>query len=94
MDRISDSGSDGCGSIPHGGTERMACHTWRPSSFCIPPDRFLTGTPDPGRIDTGLWRIRLLKSPVKRFPLPEAINCGIFAPVIHIIKVSALRGFR
>ena len=22
MDRISDSGSDGCGSIPHGGTEK------------------------------------------------------------------------
>ena len=22
MDRISDSGSDGCGSIPHGGTKR------------------------------------------------------------------------
>ena len=94
MDRISDSGSDGCGSIPHGGTERMTCHTWRPSSFCIPPDRPLTGTPGPGRIDTGLWRIRLLKSPVKRFPLPEAINCGTFALVIHIIKVSALRGFR
>ena len=25
MDRISDSGSDGCGSIPHGGTNRQTC---------------------------------------------------------------------
>ena len=24
MDRISDSGSDGCGSIPHGGTEKLS----------------------------------------------------------------------
>ena len=28
MDRISDSGSDGCGSIPHGGTN----YQWIPSS--------------------------------------------------------------
>ena len=32
MDRISDSGSDGCGSIPHGGTKKTEP---RSSVFCI-----------------------------------------------------------
>ncbi len=32
MDRISDSGSDGCGSIPHGDTKKAANR----SLFCIP----------------------------------------------------------
>ena len=32
MDRISDSGSDGCGSIPHGGTKNRAT---RLCFFCI-----------------------------------------------------------
>ena len=38
MDRISDSGSDGCGSIPHGGTKRgfgpFLC-TWSTPSHCV-----------------------------------------------------------
>ena len=34
MDRISDSGSDGCGSIPHGGTKMT--HGKTMSHFCTP----------------------------------------------------------
>ena len=32
MDRISDSGSDGCGSIPHGGTilPKVRSYSWLP----------------------------------------------------------------
>ena len=41
MDRISDSGSDGCGSIPHGGTRtgrmKAACSCLSPSRLCRQP---------------------------------------------------------
>ena len=41
MDRISDSGSDGCGSIPHGGTKRglgpFLCTLSTPSHFVTAP---------------------------------------------------------
>ena len=33
MDRISDSGSDGCGSIPHGATKKSADH--QPTFLCL-----------------------------------------------------------
>ncbi len=42
MDRISDSGSDGCGSIPHGGTKKRGCKPLflvpvHPQSLCDSP---------------------------------------------------------
>ncbi len=45
MDRISDSGSDGCGSIPHGGTKVADKKVFCSPSFGLPNPRRLMPAP-------------------------------------------------
>ena len=82
MDRISDSGSDGCGSIPHGGTRKAPQHMPRSLSCTGFSALIRSAMLMPG--ECPLLLPAPLIQPTEIFPVPEKCILWLEYPVVLV----------